>query len=337
VRLKSEDPPVDGTIDGLFALPPIADEGILRATAFLPLESVGIPADPEVEPPALQAGERLPHAIHPAAIPQDCIVEPGPGEVCVPGGAFWMGNANETEPLLPEESREHVVAVSSFLVDAKEVTVAQMRMSRLGSPGDPIASNGTPDGCTFTPSPDDNDALPVTCTSRALAERYCAKYGKSLLTEAQFEFLASGRRSLRYVWGSDAPLCSDVVHARQSPAHPQYIPGLNDTCAALGFGPARAGSGMRDALDLPAGRVLDVAGNVREWTRDRYEPLSAASCWSQGFLVDPFCAPRVAGELGVVRGTSWSTAPMPALAVYRANAAPNGDRDTGFRCARPGH
>ncbi len=331
VRLRSEDPPVDGTIDGLFTLPVIAEEGVVRGSVFLPLESVGQAIDLAVEPPSIELGAIAPHAMHEGVVPKACTIPLGADEVCVPSGAYWMSSANEARTLAPEDPPERIVAIAPFIVDRAEVTVAGMRASMLAVVGDPVRTSGTSTECTYTDAPSANDALPVTCVSWSMADRFCKALGKRLLTEAEFEFMSSNRRSLRYVWGSDPPGCRDVVHARSS--DDEGVPGVDDACIELGIGPAPAGTGLRDVLDLPSGSVTDLAGNVAEWTQDRAVPLSDA-CWGAGFFVDPLCKATEA-DSHITRGTSWSTTSLPARATYRVGK-PFGDASTGFRCARNG-
>src|SRR5205085_185283 len=75
--------------------------------------------------------------------------------------------------------------------------------------------------CTWTlgPSasdPDDEHAkLPLNCVGWDTARAYCHLLGKDLPTEAQLEFLASGRGfEFSYAWGEDDPDCGDTVWGR---------------------------------------------------------------------------------------------------------------------------
>lgn len=67
--------------------------------------------------------------------------------------------------------------------------------------------------------------------------------------------------------------------------------------------------------------VMDLAGNVREWTADRYAPYR-----------DPH-APPSTGQHMAVRGSSWRTYNDVASARESVDAA-TAAADLGFRCVR---
>jgi formylglycine-generating enzyme required for sulfatase activity len=106
-----------------------------------------------------------------------------------------------------------------------------------------------------------------------------------------------------------------------------------------------------DRLTLTGGEVLDLIGNLDEWTRDHWNRTSEP-CWAgQSLLVNPECAGlSIDGDYRTVKGGSWNTPPTPA-AIRKgqplhspalaplAGAPPKPARErsqTGFRCVRPG-
>src|SRR5262249_1098080 len=189
---------------------------------------------------------------------------------CVPGGVYWMSDPLHTLGTSLGFPPERVVVIRSFWIDVHEVTVADLRRSGIASSDDPPRSSGSTDDCTYTDASGSNDKLPVTCLSWNLASRYCAKRGRRLLSEAEFEVVAGGGRYDRYVWGSDDPSCADIVAARVDPSTLTATDSSTKAqCSSLGLGPSAPGTGRRDVLVLGDARVLDVAGNVGEWTRDK--------------------------------------------------------------------
>jgi len=248
------------------------------------------------------------------------------------------------------------VIVSPFFLDVREVTVGAFRASgvaHLANPpaldkGDPHDLVDTPgNNCTFTAMPVGDDDLPTNCLTWAKAREHCAAVGKDLPTEAQFEYAASGMRSSTYVWGEEEPACRDAVFARALPRQPL-------TCAFTDIGfrfkPVASAQGERDRLLVGEKTIFDLAGNVREWTRDVFA-RQTEPCWKVPLLTDPECTSGTDPNKRSVRGGSW----RDQSAFLRAATRHSGDAhdpvnyyfdDTGdvvgkatigFRCARPGN
>ena len=82
----------------------------------------------------------------PSAVRVPCAGSAAAGEVCVPGGAYWMGNAKLTgEGTGDAADRLRLVVVPPFFLDATEVTVGRVR-----------AAGATPD-YTFSGDATGND------------------------------------------------------------------------------------------------------------------------------------------------------------------------------------
>jgi formylglycine-generating enzyme required for sulfatase activity len=319
------------TLEAVAALPAVPAEGVVEVHVVLRTDDLGAPQGlldaPIPALPGPAAGKLA--GTWAASFRAGCSGAPADGEVCVPGGAFWMGDPSFEEP------SERLVAVSPFYVDAAEVTVARFRAAGFSTPL-VHGTSGAAQFCTFTAQPGAFEDHPVNCVSRVTAAAYCAKRGGALISEAAWEFVASGRRSAPYVWGTDAPECAFGVFERyditmQTPS--------KAACKALGVGVQPPGSGTRDRLDLEGGAVVDLVGNLSEWMRDEWEP-EGEPCWSAPILRDPVCkdagGPLHPLDLSI-RGSSF-TDQAGHVSERLDNQAPAlnaGSAQVGFRCARP--
>ncbi len=340
------EPIPSGTVDVTVALPAVREEGIEKVTVVLPTGAVGkprgslaVPEQPDPgEPPANMVGT------WPGATRAACTRAPDATEVCVPGGAYWMGSAvhNYVTDSYGGSDELRLVVLSPFLLSKSEVTVAQMRewtgdaqISGLGGWTGGDTGSSVADFCTFHTS-GAHDGYPVNCVTWNLAQQFCAARGGTLPTEAQHEFVASGLRSSAYVWGDDEPSCSDAVHSRGGVG---VLKELDAPCRKPSeFGGALPiGSGARDRLKgLAGGEVVDLAGNLAEWALDRWANQSDA-CWTEGVVQDPLCPPLAdANAWRSVRGGSFSQEPAAMRAATKQVRPGNADVNIGFRCARPG-
>jgi formylglycine-generating enzyme required for sulfatase activity len=337
--------PPPSVIDITFALPPIPMTGVVERTAFLSTDAVGLPGKAETQegrPRASRVGTWA--KVEKVA----CKGVARDDEVCVPGGAFWMGN-----PLLQisEGSQavnggdgtsliRRLVVLSPFFLNRTEITVTQLRAwnsspdirSLHGWTGG-TTGNSIEDFCTFTAAPGPNDQHPTNCITRDYARMYCRDHGGDLPSEAQFEYVASAMRSAHFVWGDDDPGCNDAVIGRSgwgvfgndyAPCRPSTPPG----------GLLDVGSHERDGLAMGAAAIVDLVGNVSEWAGDMWSP-ETSSFWTQGGArLDPLC--DVPSDFASVRGGSW-TAFLPryvAAAARHFEKPASIDTDVGFRCAR---
>ena len=322
-------------------LPPLPDEGLLHRHVVLKTETVGAPVG-TLEAPVESESGRPPSdrvATWKPALTSACDGQPLPDEVCVPGGAFWMGDPRLDLTGLPENDgeRERLVVVSPFFMSQTEVTVAAYRRdgphppaSRSVAPADnPHERDTGIPNCTFTSDPSDTDDQPVNCISWDLAQEFCEDRGGTLPSEAQLEFVMGGRRSARFVWGDDGASCVDGTFDRGS---------ANDECGPQGVGVSDVGQGERDRLEVPGGALVDLNGNVREWASDRWNRQTEA-CWSVPLLVNPVCdsISDADGDARSARGGYYSADRNLVVASVRAFLA--NERfavasEVGFRCAR---
>jgi formylglycine-generating enzyme required for sulfatase activity len=224
------------------------------------------------------------------------------GMLRLPGGRFVMGSASSRSPVNEHPTR--TVVVTPFWMDRTEVTVGAYRACvDARACARPARSSAS---CTYDAG---EDELPVSCVHWRDAEAYCHFAGKRLPSEREWEYAARGPYAVPFPWGGSGSSCGIAV---------TLISDLTGrTCAPR---PAKVGA-------HPAGAsvfgVLDLTGNVEEWTADWYvESLG------------PGPAPR-AGAAHVLRGGGWLSAPAVSRTTSRnwgsaLEAGPN----VGFRCVR---
>ncbi|MCC7262886.1 MAG: SUMF1/EgtB/PvdO family nonheme iron enzyme [Candidatus Latescibacteria bacterium] len=226
------------------------------------------------------------------------------GMVQIPAGPFTMG---DNEGSGGDEDPEHLVELSLFWLDKTEVTTAAYQACVAAGA---CAPAGQTAGCNAPLA--DRAEHPINCVDWARAEAYCRWAGKRLPTEAEWEKAARGDDQRRYPWGDARP---DGTYLNYN--------NLVGSTEPVGSHPAGAS---------PYG-VLDLAGNVFEWTNDYY----SSEYYAQSPAADPPGPPLPAdGEFRVVRSSSWNTGDPRALTTTVRNNFPatTVDAAVGFRCAR---
>lgn len=169
-----------------------------------------------------------------AGEPAGCVVERD--RIYIAGGTLPAGAADW------QRAKTHKpVRVAAFSIDRGEVTVWRyLECAHAGVC--PKLDRGRDLG------------LPVTGVPPAVAERFCRFAGGRLPTSAEWRFAASGAEGRRFPWGFTGLVCRRAAF------------GLVDgPCSTDGDGPDLTGARPDGAT--PEG-VLDLAGNVAEWTRD---------------------------------------------------------------------
>jgi len=183
----------------------------------------------------------------------DCLVDLLGARI--EGGCFERGH-----PGIDGLTPVHEVCVSSFALDRKEVTVARYRQYLEQFPEAERPQGWVEDRLDVDRFQGD-ELLPAAWVARDQALAYCNWLGKTLPTEAQWEFAARGVASRSYPWGMEpAPDCSFAVR--------QYT--LSDAASELC---PRGGVWLppcsRTDGNTPEG-VCDLIGNLREWVFDGY-------------------------------------------------------------------
>ena len=298
-----------------------------------------------------------------------------PGMARVPGGGFAMGS----DRFYPEEGPVRRVAVADFWMDAAPVTVADFArfVAETGyvtvaeRPPDPALYPGAdpallrpgsivfrPEGFAASRAPGSwwayvpgaswrrpeglGDVLaeradhPVTQVAHADALAYAAWAGKVLPTEAEWEYAArGGRDGADYAWGDElAPEGRRLANTWPGPFPHRGAPG-----------PHRYGTSPVGAFPANPFGLVDLIGNVWEWTDDywsaRHAP--AAACCGNGTpgAADPSASfdpaqPGIRIPRRVLKGGSHLCAPNYCRRYRPAARHPemedSATTNIGFRC-----
>lgn len=235
----------------------------------------------------------------------------------IPGGTFEMGDAAGE----PDEAPRRVT-VAPFRMMRHEVTNREFRafVAATGHRTDPEKRGA---GYVWTdrwrlvrgaewrrPHGPATDIIgryshAVVQVSQRDAAAYCAWAGMRLPNEAEWEFAARGTDGRRYPWGNAAPVQSGTRRANFGTV-PCCAPDASD--GELKVGPV----GRYPAGASPFG-LMDMAGNVWEWTSDPY--------------------PVTPGQVSL-RGGGWGNNPYCLRVSYRHGNPPDIGLDmVGFRCA----
>ena len=211
--------PPQSVIEVTAELPVVAEEGIVERSLLLPVDAVGLPVgslDSPVQTTAGAVGESL-VGTWPGAARVPCAGQPAAGQVCIPGGAYWMGNPFASGAGVGvAATNRRLVVLSPFFMDATEVTVGRFRTTAGSTPGfgyysgDDKGDTAT-DYCTYTAQPQGNEDKPMACLSLTAAQAHCEARGGQLPSGAQFEYVAGGLEGRLFIWGSDLPSCQDAV------------------------------------------------------------------------------------------------------------------------------
>jgi len=237
--------------------------------------------------------------------------------VTIPAGPFRMGT--DIFRADDQDKPAHQVIVAAYRMDKYPVTHAQYARF--------VAQNGhrPPSAWPKGRIPREEILNPVTLVSWYDARSYCAWAGKRLPTEAEWEKAARGGDGRRWPWGNDMDASRlntyyNVGHASRVTGHPQGV--------------------------SPYG-VMDMAGNVYEWTANDFGPYTGSHAAVDLFKVK---VPRVLSaedrskkavdlvineilKYKVLRGGSWNSDPFSTTTYHRNYESPNKASDfIGFRC-----
>ena len=278
---------------------------------------------------------------------QDC--PECPEMVVIPAGRFRMGGSvggggDDQQPLREMRIQQ------PFALGKYELTVGEFRQFVEAADYRTYAERDPEDGCYTLEMPVANgwdwsrwrswwhlayevtDAQPVVCVNVKdvqayiswLSERTGAIY--RLPSEAEWEYAARAGSETIYHFGNDDALLCDYGNVQDETDFPSGSSWADAVeCSAGAVFPVPVGSYAPNAWGL-----YDTIGNVWEWTAD---------CWNADY---PLGAPDDGsadeqGDCGsrIVRGGSWSNAPLNLGSAYRNGAAARSRGDTtGFRVAR---
>jgi formylglycine-generating enzyme required for sulfatase activity len=221
----------------------------------------------------------------------------GDGEMIhIDEGSFLRG-----DELFARSSPTGLKFVDDFRIDTTEVTVvayADCVDDGACAPPDSVAGY-----CNWGDM-EHRLCHPINCVTWQQATTYCEWVGKRLPNETEWEFAARGPDPMprTYPWaGSDGP--ADGEYAQWN---------VLDGTIEVGSFPLGA---------TPEG-VLDLAGNVWEWTSDT---------WCDSYDAEPNCD----ATLHVDRGGGWETLEEQFMkSAFRESDYAAGPDQFGFRCAK---
>ena len=293
---------------------------------------------------------------------------PAAGMVWIPGGSFLMGSDHH----YPEEAPAHRVEVAGFWIDRTPVTNAQFQKFVKATGYQTVAERSAdpelypgasaeqlrPASIVFVPPPGPvlqanhyswwqyvpganwrhpegagssikgREQHPVVHVAHADAEAYASWIGKQLPSEIEWERAAwGGREGCEFAWGSELhPGGVPVANTFQGdfPHHNSRLDGYERT-SPVGVFPAN-GYGL-----------LDMIGNVWEWTDSWYGSHAAPACCGEArqASIDP-SSQHGAVPRKVVKGGSFLCAPSYCRRYRPAARMAQGiDTSTchmGFRC-----
>ena len=208
----------------------------------------------------------------------------------IPAGPFLTGSNEGAE----DERPTRTVKVAAFRIDLTEVTRGAYSKCVSAKRCVPVV------GITGAALEPDTAALPVTSVSWDEAKRFCQFVRGRLPTEAEWERAARGVDGRAYPWGNELS-CVQANWGNFDNEGP---------CAGKTPGkPVAVGSYPQGAT---ADGVLDLAGNVWEWVKDKYEAAPSRRVVKGGSCCSYFVPPRAANR------NAWEPA--------------HRDSDLGFRC-----
>lgn len=236
----------------------------------------------------------------------------------VPAGPFVMGT--DSEQSNEQNHPQHTVNLAAYKIDKYPVTNAQYARF--------VAETGhrPPANWPAGRVPTGKELHPVTMVSWFDARDYAAWAKKRLPTEAEWEKAARGTDGRRWPWGNTMD---------PSRLNTYYNIGATTPVTAYPKGASPYG-------------VMDMAGNVSEWTADDFKPYPGTDAPADLFKAKAgiigSAEDRSLKVLDLVttdalyksmRGGSWKSDPFSTAAYHRNYSLPNYASDFyGFRCAQ---
>ncbi len=236
--------------------------------------------------------------------------------VTIKAGTFWLGcdpAHNNSLSCAEDELPAQMVELPEFKIDINEVTNAKYAECVQAGACTAPSSLASKTREQYFDNPVFAD-FPVIYISWKQATAYCTWAGKRLPTEAEWEKAARGtEKPNAFPWGDESPDCA-ITNARQAAS----LENCTEDTQPVG----RYSGGAS-----PYG-VLDMAGNVWEWTASRYVPDYRPGA------PDPALTGGPSDLYRVVRGGGWDSAPLNLLISSRSfDPDFHSSNNLGFRCA----
>ena len=220
--------------------------------------------------------------------------------VAIPAGEFIMGSDRGVE------RPPHTVFVEAFEIDMFEVTNEQFARF-VEETGYVTDAEKAGDSMTWRTYAEGKPKHPVVKVSWNDAVAFCKWAGKRLPTEAEWEKAARGTDGRIYPWGNE------------------WDPAKANTKESGYRGTTIVGSFPDGAS--PYG-VMDMAGNVAEWTADWFQPYP-------GYPGGDPEAQYFGEKYRVIRGGGWfSDKELVRTTARSCSSVTLANDDVGFRCAR---
>lgn len=226
---------------------------------------------------------------------------PGNPLIEIPAGPFVFGNDSGED----NERPRRVIEGRAFAINRTEITNAQYQRFVDATAHRSAFYGGHP----FLGL----DDRPVVGVSFDDAAAFCAHFGLRLPTEREYERAARGTDGARFPWGGAAVDATRANHGSDACCDSDDSDGYAMTAPADSFPQGASKEG-----------VLNLVGNVWEWTADFYAPYEGE-------------APAdIAGKYRVLRGGAWNSDPSHLTATYRLAYDPNYRfaANGGVRCVR---
>ena len=238
--------------------------------------------------------------------------------IVIPAGPFIMG----TDSVQSNEQNhpQHKVDVAAYKIDKYPVTNAQYARFVVATGHVPPTywENGK--------IPSGKELHPVTLVSWYDAKAYAEWAGKRLPSEAEWEKAARGTDGRRWPWGN-------VMEPDRLNTY--YNVGSTTAVTAYSKGASPYG-------------VIDMAGNVTEWTADDFLPYTGTDAPQDLFKAKAGVVSSAAdrslkvidlittdAKYKTMRGGSWKSDPFSTTAYHRNYSLPNYASDFyGFRCVQ---
>ncbi|NKB66508.1 MAG: SUMF1/EgtB/PvdO family nonheme iron enzyme [Candidatus Latescibacteria bacterium] len=235
--------------------------------------------------------------------------------VLIPEGSFPRGA--ESEEFDERPVRE--IYLDAYLIDQFEVTVAQW--------GEYQRATGNQIQEWILQDTKSRQVHPITFVTWYDADSFCSWAGKRLPSEAEWERAARCDDGRKYPWGDGL----DSYRTNYFQSNDPFERGFGTILATnpVGFFDGRLHEGYQTRSGASPFGVLDMVGNVWEWTNDWYH----SSYYVDGPDLNP-PGPEE-GVVKSVRGGSYAVDASHIRPTYRARDDPilKGP-DVGFRCAQ---